>query len=97
MEQPDGAAAPHRRLGAAIEAMKGSIEALAAEIKALQDGIRALDKDVSQATEQRKQEHEEHEALTAADSTAKEAPGWAKIRLSELYAPSLQRPRRGTS
>ena len=50
--------------------MEGSIKTLAAEIKALQDGTRALDKDVSQATEQRKQEHEEHDALTAAGSTA---------------------------
>ena len=69
--------------------MEGSIETLAVEIKALQDGIRALDKDVSQATEQRKQEHEEHEALTAADSTAKEVLGWAKARLSKFHAPSL--------
>ena len=35
--------------------------------------------------------------LAAADSTAKKGLGWAKIRLSKLYVPSLQRPRRGTS
>ena len=69
--------------------MEGSIGTLAAEIKAHQDGIRALDKDVSQATEQRKHEHEEHGASTAADSTAKEALGWAQVRLSKFYAPSL--------
>ena len=77
--------------------MEGSTETSAAEIKALQGCIWALGKSASQATAQCKQEHEEHEALPPRAPTAKKGLGWAKIRLSKLYVPSLQKPRWGTS
>jgi len=51
-----------------------------------------LDKSVADATSQRKQENEEHKALMAADSTAKDVLNWAKNRLNKFYNPALYKP-----
>merc|ERR1719335_1498690 len=42
------------------------------EIKALEAGIKKLDKSVAEASEQRKEEHEEFTELMSSDSAAKE-------------------------
>merc|ERR1719272_1617217 len=73
----------------AIEKAKEGISALAAEIKALQDGIAALDKSVAEATEQRKEENVEYNALMQSDGAAKEILGFAKNRLNKFYNPKL--------
>jgi len=62
------------------------------QIDALEDGIRALDKSVAEATEQRKEEHEDYTALMAADVAAKELIGFAKNRLNKFYNPKLYKP-----
>ena len=47
-------------LGKAIADHKESVATLAEEIEALGDGIKALDKQVAEATEERKEEHEDN-------------------------------------
>mmetsp|Transcript_80144 Transcript_80144/g.151392 ORF Transcript_80144/g.151392 Transcript_80144/m.151392 type:complete len:729 (-) Transcript_80144:66-2252(-) len=76
-------------LSATIEKEKDSIAALAEEIKALEAGIVALDSAVAEATEQRKEEHTEFEALMVADSASKDVLAWAKNRLNKFYNPEL--------
>jgi len=66
---------------------KELISALADEIKALEAGIKALDKSVAEATQQRKEEHEEFVELMASDGAAKEILGFAKNRLNKFYNP----------
>merc|ERR1719172_463721 len=73
----------------AIEEAKGSVETLAAEIEALEDGIKALDKAVAEATEQRKEDHEDFAENMAADNAAKDIIGIAKNRLNKFYNPKL--------
>merc|ERR1719436_786569 len=77
---------------AAIDEMEGAIATLSDEIKALQDGIKALDKAVSEATAERKADHEDYENTMANDSAAKEVLAWAKNRLNKFYAPKLYVP-----
>merc|ERR1719377_17617 len=48
------------------------------EIKALGDGIVQLDKDVAEATENRKEENDDFKNLMASDSAAKEVIAFAK-------------------
>merc|ERR1719248_567548 len=67
----------------------GSVETLAAEIEALEDGIKALDKAVAEATEQRKEDHEDFVENMAADNAAKDIIGVAKNRLNKFYNPKL--------
>merc|ERR1719498_1339942 len=57
-------------LNKAIEDGKESISALASEIEALQDGIKKLDKQVAEATEQRKEEHDDYVETLAANNAA---------------------------
>merc|ERR1719353_1452003 len=73
----------------AIEEAKGSVETLAAEIEALEDGIKALDKAVAEATEQRKEDHEEFVETMAANNAAKDIIGIVKNRLNKFYNPKL--------
>merc|ERR1719277_1017684 len=65
-------------LGKAIADHKERIATLAEEIEALEDGIKALDKQVAEATEDRKAEHEENVETLASDNAAKELIGLAK-------------------
>merc|ERR1719473_1270635 len=73
----------------AIEEAKGQVETLAAEIEALEEGIKALDKAVAEATEQRKEDHEDFVENMAADNAAKDIIGIAKNRLNKFYNPKL--------
>jgi septal ring factor EnvC (AmiA/AmiB activator) len=72
-----------------ISENKEGIEATKADIKALEEGIKSLDKSVAEATEQRKEEHEDFTELMASDSAAKELLGFAKNRLNKFYNPKL--------
>merc|ERR1719238_2497604 len=75
-------------LETAIDDASESITNLKAEIEALDDGIRALDKEVAEATENRKEEHDEFTATSAANAAAVDLLGFAKNRLNKFYNPS---------
>jgi len=76
-------------LETAIGKEKELIAGLSDEIKAAEAGIKALDKSVAEATEQRKEEHDEYVELMASDGAAKELLGFAKNRLNKFYNPKL--------
>merc|ERR1719321_2030325 len=76
----------------ALTDMEESVATLADEIKALEDGIYALDKEVADATTQRKEEHVEFEAQLAANTAAIELIGVAKNRMQKFYNPKLYKP-----
>ena len=61
------------------------METLDNELKALEEGIEELDKQVAEATGQRKDEHAEFVGTTAADNAAVELLGFAKNRLIKFY------------
>merc|ERR1711957_939879 len=71
-----------------IDDASESISNLKAEIEALDDGIRALDKEVAEATENRKEEHDDFSATFAANAAAVDLLGFAKNRLNKFYNPS---------
>merc|ERR1719158_2012612 len=73
----------------ALENAKETIATLAEEIEALEDGIKELDKAVAEATEQRKEEHEDFVSELAANNAAKDIIGIAKNRLNKFYNPKL--------
>merc|ERR1719504_83368 len=77
------------KLEAAIETSKETITTLAGEIEALSAGIAALDKQVAEATEQRKEENSDYTTLMANDAAAKEILAMAKNRLNKFYNPKL--------
>merc|ERR1719498_1448546 len=79
-------------LGKAIDDYKERIATLKEEIAALEDGIKALDKQVAEATSDRKEEHEENVATISNDNAAKEIIGVAKNRLNKFYNPKLYKP-----
>merc|ERR1712070_396533 len=68
------------------------ISTTTAEIDALKDGIKQLDKDVAEATDNRKEENEEYKELMASNAAAKELLGMAKNRMNKFYNPSLHQP-----
>merc|ERR1719454_1813202 len=72
-----------------IAGLKEAIITVTGEIDALEDGIRALDKSVAEATEVRKEEHEEYAELMASDGAAKELILYAKNRMQKFYNPKL--------
>jgi len=76
-------------LDKAIADAEESISSLKSEVAALQDGIKALDKSVAEATETRKQEHDDYVETLAANSAAKDLLGFAKNRLNKFYNPKL--------
>eukprot|EP00746_Dinoflagellata_sp_MGD_P156054 gnl/MRDRNA2_/MRDRNA2_85680_c0_seq4.p1 gnl/MRDRNA2_/MRDRNA2_85680_c0~~gnl/MRDRNA2_/MRDRNA2_85680_c0_seq4.p1 ORF type:complete len:729 (+),score=244.91 gnl/MRDRNA2_/MRDRNA2_85680_c0_seq4:77-2263(+) len=65
---------------------------VADEIKTLETAIHALDKSVVEATEQRKDEHEEYSGEMAANNAAKELILFAKNRMQKFYNPKLYKP-----
>jgi len=75
-------------LETAISDEEESISNLKAEIEALDDGIRALDKEVADATENRKEEHDDYTSTSAANGAAVDILGFAKNRLNKFYNPS---------
>merc|ERR1719199_134721 len=76
-------------LAAAIDSQRDAIETTAGEIADLKKGLEELDKDVAEATEQRKDEHEEYVDETASNQAAVELLGMAKNRLNKFYNPTL--------
>jgi peptidoglycan hydrolase CwlO-like protein len=76
-------------LGKAIADYKESIATLTEEIGDLEDGIKALDKQVAEATSERKEEHEDNVETVANDNAAKELIGVAKNRMNKFYNPKL--------
>jgi len=79
-------------LETAITEAKDGIVTLAGELEALEDGVKALDKSVAEATEQRKEEHEEFTETMSSNAAAKELLGFAKNRLNKFYNPKLYKP-----
>jgi len=79
-------------LETAIEDEKESITTLKADIEALDDGIRALDKEVEEATETRKEEHEDFVETLAGNTAAVDLLKFAKNRLNKFYNPKLYKP-----
>jgi len=73
----------------ATEETKESIATLGDEIAALTKGIKDLDKQVAEATETRKEEHEDYVVVLAANSAAVEILGFAKNRLNKFYNPKM--------
>merc|ERR1719321_1130340 len=76
-------------LSKAIADYKERIATLGEELEALEDGIKSLDKQVAEATDDRKEEHEENVETIANDNAAKEIIGLAKNRLNKFYNPKL--------
>jgi chromosome segregation ATPase len=76
-------------LGKAIADYKEQVATLTEEIDALNAGIKALDKQVAEATEDRKAEHEENTQTLASDNAAKEIIGIAKNRMNKFYNPKM--------
>jgi len=79
-------------LETAIVDSKEGIQTTTDEIGALEDGIKALDKEVAEATENRKEENAEYTELMASDAAAKELIEFAKNRLNKFYNPKLYKP-----
>merc|ERR1719264_1745147 len=76
-------------LETAIEGGKDAIAKLTEEIAALTAAIKELDKNVMEATEQRKEENEDFKDLMASNTAAKELMKFAKNRLNKFYNPKL--------
>merc|ERR1719486_1097417 len=76
----------------AMDEAKESIETFEAEIKALEEGIIKLDREVAEATQQRKEEHADFEAQMANDGAVIQIIGVAKNRLNKFYNPKLYKP-----
>jgi len=66
---------------------KDTLATLGEEIEALSDSIKALDKQVAEATENRKEENTEYKEEMAANSAAKKLLELAKGRLAKFYSP----------
>jgi len=73
----------------AIADAEETIATLKSEIKALKEGIEKLDKSVAEATETRKEEHDDFVETLAANTAAKDLLGFAKNRLNKFYNPKL--------
>merc|ERR1719356_1381789 len=76
-------------LAKAVADAKEGIATLSSEIEALEDGIKKLDKQVAEATEQRKSEHADSVETITNDNAAKELIEIAKNRLNKFYNPKL--------
>jgi len=76
-------------LETAIVNSKDGITTTTEEIDALEDSIKAMDKEVAEATENRKEENKEYTELMAGNAAAKELIEFAKNRLNKFYNPKL--------
>jgi len=76
-------------LASAIEEQKDTIAELSSEIDALKKGLEELDKSVAEATEQRKDEHNEYLEEASSNGAAVDLLGMAKNRLNKFYNPTL--------
>merc|ERR1719253_939339 len=73
----------------ATEEAKESIATLTDEIAALTKGIKDLDKQVAEATDVRKEDHEDYVTNMAANNAAVELLGMAKNRMNKFYNPKM--------
>jgi len=80
------------KLSKAMNEAKEQIGQLTDDIKELGEGIVALDKNVAEATENRKEENSDFKTLFANDAAAKEILEFAKNRLNKFYNPKLYKP-----
>jgi hypothetical protein len=76
-------------LETAIDEMRDAIATVTGEMDDLKAGLVELDKDVAEATEMRKKEHEESLSEAAANGAAVELLGMAKNRMNKFYNPTL--------
>merc|ERR1719281_761095 len=76
-------------LGAKVEQERDAIATVTPEIEALKAGLAELDKSVAEATEQRKEEHEDYVDEAANNQATIELLGMAKNRLNKFYNPTL--------
>merc|ERR1719421_2646513 len=76
-------------LSKAIADAEETIATLKSEIAALEDGIKKLDKSVAEATETRKEEHDDYVETLAQNTAAKDLLAFAKNRLNKFYNPKL--------
>jgi len=83
----------------AIADGKDAIATLTDEIAALTAGLKQLDKDVAEAMDLRKEEHEDYVNTMAADTAAKDLINFAKNRLQKFYNPAMYKapPKRSLS
>merc|ERR1719373_99165 len=86
-------------LDKAIADAEETIATLKSEIEALEDGIKKLDKSVAEATETRKEEHDDYVETLAANTAAKDLLKFAQNRLNKFYNPKLYKapPKRALS
>jgi len=78
-------------LSKSVSNAKEGIATLADELESLAAGIKALDKQVAEATEQRKTEHADSVEVLTSDNAAKELIGIAKNRMNKFYNPKLHK------
>merc|ERR1719375_1474043 len=76
----------------ALDENADAIKTTEEEIKVLEDGIVKLDREVAEATEQRKDEHADYAAQKANDAAVIEIIEMAKNRLQKFYNPKLYKP-----
>jgi len=80
------------KLSMSIDKAKEGIETTTEELAALAASVEALNKEVAEATADRKEENSDFTALMAGDTAAKELLGLAKNRLNKFYNPKLYKP-----
>jgi septal ring factor EnvC (AmiA/AmiB activator) len=76
----------------AIDETKEMLSTVGDEIVALEAAIAATDKEVAEATEQRKEENADYLVLMANNKAAKELILFAKNRMQKFYNPKLYKP-----
>merc|ERR1740117_2447151 len=79
-------------LGKAIADYKERIATVTEELSALAAGIKSLDKQVAEATADRREEHEENTETLANNNAAKGIIAVAKNRMQKFYNPKLYKP-----
>merc|ERR1719389_752041 len=88
-DEQTAATAKKASVEAAISEATDAVEALTEEIATLEQDIKDLDKTVAQATEQRKEEHEEYLEMMQLNEAAVQLVEKAKNRLQKFYNPTL--------
>merc|ERR1719375_49930 len=74
---------------AKVEEEQGAVEAITEQIAQLKEGLVELDKNVAEATEQRKKEHQEYIDCSTANQAAVDLLGQAKNRMAKFYNPAM--------
>merc|ERR1719379_795136 len=88
-DEGKAATAKKAQVEATISETTDAVSELADQIATLEADIKALDKSVAQATEQRKEEHEDFNAATQLNEAAVQLVEKAKNRLQKFYNPTL--------